>query len=473
VLPTLQSGKATGGVTQGTAGTTIQDLFVGGGVGSTAGNTDKSVLIFKGLGVSDTTGTLKIRNDKSTADSTKQNLMLVFDPSNIDLNAASNTNSKFLSEFGGPNQLDLADTTHYTNQLAVAGGGTGASTFTDGALLVGNGTSAVETIGTMAAGALVVGTAAGTNPGVLTSSGSNGQVLTVNTSASNGLEWATPVFKSTSFSATLDTNGNDIKLGNGVLRGSTAGDNGITLNTATDYVFIGGASKYYDSFLNVGGDITLGIQDGTAATNITARDCSSGTSPQLTIKASSSTAAAAGGAIRVQAGAGHTNGSGGNTTIAGGRKSGSGTEGSVFLETAGTTRLTIDESGHSTFADQVVLESSRGMLTSDSGAITQGTSLTTAVSINKFAGVITLHATAISAAAEHEFTVTNSLVSTTSMIMLTVQSAAASTENDGATLCANISDVAAGSFKIRLTNPGSQATSTSNKIHFLIIGVNS
>ena len=46
VLPTLQSGKTAGSVTQGTAGTTVQDLFVGGGVGSSVANTDKSILIF-------------------------------------------------------------------------------------------------------------------------------------------------------------------------------------------------------------------------------------------------------------------------------------------------------------------------------------------------------------------------------------------------------------------------------------------
>ena len=55
VFPTLQSGKATGSVTGATASTAI-DLFVGGGVGSNTANTDKSILIFKGIEAEDTNG---------------------------------------------------------------------------------------------------------------------------------------------------------------------------------------------------------------------------------------------------------------------------------------------------------------------------------------------------------------------------------------------------------------------------------
>ena len=49
VLPTLQSGKTAGSVTHGTAGTTVQDLFVGGGVCSSVANTDKSILIRRSM----------------------------------------------------------------------------------------------------------------------------------------------------------------------------------------------------------------------------------------------------------------------------------------------------------------------------------------------------------------------------------------------------------------------------------------
>ena len=46
ILPTLQSGKTSSSVSAGTAGTTVQDIFVGGGVGSSIKNSDKSILIF-------------------------------------------------------------------------------------------------------------------------------------------------------------------------------------------------------------------------------------------------------------------------------------------------------------------------------------------------------------------------------------------------------------------------------------------
>ena len=74
VLPTLQSGKTNGSVTAGTNGNTVQDLFVGGGIGSATTGTDKSVLIFKGLNAEDTYSALTIRTDTGTADSSKKNL---------------------------------------------------------------------------------------------------------------------------------------------------------------------------------------------------------------------------------------------------------------------------------------------------------------------------------------------------------------------------------------------------------------
>ena len=102
VLPTLQSGKVTGAVTEGTAGTTVQELFVGGGVGSSIANSDKSILIFKGINVDDDNGALKIRTDVSTSDPNKKNVVIQLSQSSIDLNVASNSNAKFLSEVVEP-----------------------------------------------------------------------------------------------------------------------------------------------------------------------------------------------------------------------------------------------------------------------------------------------------------------------------------------------------------------------------------
>ena len=77
---------------------------------------------------------------------------------------------------------------------------------------------------------------------------------------------------------------------------------------------------------------------------------------------------------------------------------------------------------------------------------------------------------ALAAGAEADFAVTNSTVQTDSVILLTVQSPAAASATDNATLIAQLDAVANGSFNIRLTNPGAATTSTNaHKIHFLVI----
>ena len=113
VLPTLQSGKATGSLSVGTLSNDVYDLFVGGGVGSGTANTDKSILIFKGIATSNVltsglTGTraLQLRTDKATADGTKQNVVVNLNQSLLDLSEADNTTSEFLSESGGSNPFN-------------------------------------------------------------------------------------------------------------------------------------------------------------------------------------------------------------------------------------------------------------------------------------------------------------------------------------------------------------------------------
>ena len=95
IFPTLQSGKISSGGVTGTLGNTVQDLFVGGGAGSSVANTDKSVLIFKGINATDTNGALKIKTDTSNADNNKKNIVIDLDQSAIKLNVASNTTAKF------------------------------------------------------------------------------------------------------------------------------------------------------------------------------------------------------------------------------------------------------------------------------------------------------------------------------------------------------------------------------------------
>jgi len=468
VLPTLQSGKiASGGFTKGAEGTTVQDLFVGGGVGSSVANTDKSILIFKGITVDDDTGVIKVRTDKSTADGTKQNIVIALNQANINLNTANNDTSKFLSETGGSNALNLGTSSHVAGILPVEHGGTGQDRHTGNSLLVGNGTSAIQDIGTMSKGALVVGTATNANPVVVTV-GTNDQVLIADSTQASGLKWGDPVFTSTSFSGNIVTNNNDIKIGTGVIRGSD-NDRGIALNTTTDNVFVGGSSRYYTGVMNVGGDLYVGTSTGDTAQKVQANTCSSGASPNFTIHGSNNDDSNNGGDVTIQGGTGDGNGNGGDIIIQSGTKAGAGTVGTLKLKVASDEVMTIGADKHVEFKDQVSFTDSTGIVAKGTAAVTQATSITTAVTLNSFAGVITLHGTAITNNTEQEFTVNNSLVDTDSVIIVSVQDATADVA--GATLCATVNSLASGSFVVRLTNPGTAATGTSNKIHFFVINV--
>jgi len=72
--------------------------------------------------------------------------------------------------------------------VEVAYGGLGAATLTDGALLLGNGTSAVEQLGPPTKGELVVGVGGGASPNLLTV-GTNGYILTADSGQSEGVAW--------------------------------------------------------------------------------------------------------------------------------------------------------------------------------------------------------------------------------------------------------------------------------------------
>lgn len=87
-----------------------------------------------------------------------------------------------------------------------------------------------------------------------------------------------------------------------------------------------------------------------------------------------------------------------------------------------------------------------GYKTGAGGAVTQQTNSATAVTLNKPCGQITTVALTTAAAAEEEFTVNNSLVAATDVINLSTTYAGAGTP------MLSVKGVAAGSFKIVITN---------------------
>ena len=108
------------------------------------------------------------------------------------------------------------------------------------------------------------------------------------------------------------------------------------------------------------------------------------------------------------------------------------------------------------------------VLESADGAVTQASNHATAVTVNATSGIITLAAAALVAATNAEFTVTNSFVKSTSVILVTVQD---ENTTNNSSIFATTHTIADGSFIINLQNPQSSgATSaTASKVHFLVI----
>lgn len=98
-------------------------------------------------------------------------------------------------------------------------------------------------------------------------------------------------------------------------------------------------------------------------------------------------------------------------------------------------------------------------------AVTQITSITTGVTCNAYSGVITTVSQTVAAGAEAEFTVTNSKVAATDVVVACIK-----THTSAGTFAVDVSAVAAGSFKLRLTNLDAAAAGNNVLvINFLVL----
>lgn len=80
-------------------------------------------------------------------------------------------------------------------------------------------------------------------------------------------------------------------------------------------------------------------------------------------------------------------------------------------------------------------------------AVTQASSITTGVTCSAYTGVITTVSQTVAAGAEATFTVTNTKVAATDVVVVSIKD-----HTSAGTFAATVSDVSAGSFDIRLTN---------------------
>lgn len=98
-------------------------------------------------------------------------------------------------------------------------------------------------------------------------------------------------------------------------------------------------------------------------------------------------------------------------------------------------------------------------------AVTQATSITTGVTCNAYSGVITTVSQSVAAAGEAEFTVTNNKVAATDVVVACIK-----THTSAGSFIVATSAVAAGSFKLHLTNlHGSAAGDNVLVINFIVL----
>lgn len=102
----------------------------------------------------------------------------------------------------------------------------------------------------------------------------------------------------------------------------------------------------------------------------------------------------------------------------------------------------------------------------DTANVTQGTSITTAVTVNAHNGVITTVSSTLAANARTSFTVNNSNVDAGSKILVSVEYDEAATGIP----VVGVSDITLGSFKVVLSNAaGADALNNVVKVHFIIL----
>ena len=116
-------------------------------------------------------------------------------------------------------------------------------------------------------------------------------------------------------------------------------------------------------------------------------------------------------------------------------------------------------------SDVVYVDSELGYTAAAQGAVTQATDKTTAVTLNKPAGRITMNAAALAAATNVSFTLNNSYISSNDIIILTLSGGIAT----AGTYNCWVNSMSAGSCSITLRNISAGSLSEAVIINFAMI----
>ena len=436
-----------------TAGSSSETLY------NSATLTNKNQIAFKGIKSGDT-GLL-------TVGTTSSNIVLTVLEAGVDLSLCNNATSGFISG------IDFTGTVTGVNP--VVNGGTGISTIAKGAMLYA---SAEDTIAATAAmstnGQLLIGNATTGYPSVATLTAGTGMTIT---NAAGAITLAATI---TNAEANIDlrnaannaTYNIDLVGGTAFISGDGTAE-GLTVdNDGKVFVGQGTPTAAFADTLNIKGGIRF---TNTDAPTIKPTATTSSTAGQAVTIEGGGSAGAAAGHLNLTGGTASGNGAGGNVVLTAGRDTSGSSDGTIQLKTytsgTATAGLSVAAEGQNVSVDTgnlVITQAAKGLVHTGTGTVTQESNHTTGVTINATSGKITLAASALAAATNAEFTVTNSTVTANSIIMLTVQDEN-TTNNAQLTACTHT--IASGSFKISLHNPAATgATSaTSSKIHFLVI----
>jgi hypothetical protein len=100
------------------------------------------------------------------------------------------------------------------------------------------------------------------------------------------------------------------------------------------------------------------------------------------------------------------------------------------------------------------------------GTVTQATSRSTAVTLNKPTGAITTHTASLNAGAGVTFTVNNNIVAIGHVVLLTCQNDPATT---GSFLSPYVSNIQSGSFNVNYTNNSNAATTVAYVFNYVVL----